>query len=140
MACPRTTRRLCLCQDLDLPFIEVVSGGTSKPDRYTECSHGIMVNSGFLKRHGGTEAIPAIIGTISSKRHRREQSEFQLRDWVFSRSDTGASHPLVYCETCGWVPIPYDSCRSNCRCWTIFRPPTTPSSCLARPRIGFKTN
>ena len=40
---------------------------------------------------------------------------FKLRDWVFSRQRYwGEPIPLVYCEKCGYVPLPEDRASIDC--------------------------
>ena len=41
------------------------------------------------------------------KGHGHAQDKLKLRDWVFSRQRYwGEPIPMVYCEKCGWVPLP----------------------------------
>ncbi len=92
----------------NLPIIEVVGGGKDvQEEAYTDVSSGIMVNSGFLDGLSVKEAIPAMINYLEEKGIGKRKVNFKLRDWVFSRQRYwGEPIPLVYCEKCGWVPIP----------------------------------
>ncbi|MBE7046960.1 MAG: leucine--tRNA ligase [Ruminococcaceae bacterium] len=92
----------------DLPIIEVVAGGEDvQKEAYTDVSSGNMVNSGFLDGLSVKEAIPAMINWLEEKGLGERKVNFKLRDWVFSRQRYwGEPIPLVYCEKCGWVPIP----------------------------------
>ena len=91
----------------DLPIIEVVKGGNVEEAAYTDCESGIMVNSGFLDGMPVEEAKKKIIQWMEEKGIGTEKVNFKLRDWVFSRQRYwGEPIPMVYCEKCGWVPIP----------------------------------
>ncbi len=92
----------------DLPIIEVVSGGEDvQQAAYTDTDSGIMVNSGFLDGLEVKEAIKAIRDYLEKEGLGRKKVNYKLRDWVFSRQRYwGEPIPLVYCEHCGWVPIP----------------------------------
>ncbi|NLL45405.1 MAG: leucine--tRNA ligase [Clostridiales bacterium] len=90
-----------------LPIIEVVKGGNVEECAYTDCETGIMVNSGFLNGLSVEDAKVKITQWLAEKGLGSEKVNYKLRDWVFSRQRYwGEPIPLVYCEKCGWVPVP----------------------------------
>ena len=92
-----------------LPIIEVVAGAEKdvNEEAYTNVSSGVMVNSGFLTGLSVKEAIAKMIDYLEEKGIGKRKVNFKLRDWVFSRQRYwGEPIPLVWCEKCGWVPIP----------------------------------
>lgn len=91
----------------NLPIIEVVKGGDVEKEAFTDCESGIMVNSGFLNGLTVDEAKKNITQWLIQKDLGHEKVNYKLRDWVFSRQRYwGEPIPLVYCEKCGWVPLP----------------------------------
>ena len=92
-----------------LPIVEVVAGGDVTKEAFTDCETGVLVNSGFLNGMQVEEAKKAIIEYLEGKGIGHKKTNFKLRDWLFSRQRYwGEPIPLVYCEHCGWVPIPED--------------------------------
>ena len=90
-----------------LPIIEVVEGGDVQNAAYTDIESGIMTNSEFLNGLSVAEAKKTIIDWLSDKGYGHRKVNYKLRDWVFSRQRYwGEPIPLVYCEHCGWVPVP----------------------------------
>ncbi len=90
-----------------LPIVEVVAGGDVENAAYTDVATGKMVNSGFLDGMEVKDAKAAMVKWLTERGIGREKVNFKLRDWVFSRQRYwGEPIPLVYCETCGWVPVP----------------------------------
>ena len=90
-----------------LPIIEVVSGGDISEKAYTDCDKGTMVNSGFLNGLSVEEAKKKMIEYLTENNIGKQKVNFKLRDWVFSRQRYwGEPIPMVYCDTCGWVPLP----------------------------------
>ena len=111
MAVPaHDTRDWDFAKKFNLPIIEVVAGGEDvQKEAYTDVAEGVLVNSGFLNGLSVAEAKKTIIDWLTEKGLGEKKVNFKLRDWVFSRQRYwGEPIPLVYCEKCGWVPVPED--------------------------------
>ena len=92
-------------------IIEVVSGGedVQKAAFTAKDETGILVNSEFLNGLTVKDAIPVITKWLEEKGIGKAKVNYKLRDWVFSRQRYwGEPIPMVYCETCGWQPLPED--------------------------------
>lgn len=90
-----------------LPIVEVVKGGDIEKEAFTDCETGIMVNSGFLDGLSVEEAKEKIKEWLEAEGKGVPKVNYKLRDWVFSRQRYwGEPIPLVWCEKCGWVPVP----------------------------------
>lgn len=91
----------------DLPIIEVVKGGDVQKEAYTATEKGIMVNSELINGLEVSEAKEKISNYLEEKGIGTKKTNFKLRDWVFSRQRYwGEPIPMIYCEKCGWVPVP----------------------------------
>lgn len=87
-----------------LEIIPVLSGG--EPDAVWE-GDGLHINSSFLDGMGKDDAIAAAIKYGDEHGFARGTKKYKLKDWGFSRQMYwGEPIPLVYCEKCGWVPVP----------------------------------
>ena len=141
MAVPaHDTRDYEFAKKFDLPIIEVVSGGDIEKEAFTDCDHGKMINSGFLNGLEVKDAIPAIIDYLEKEGIGKRKVNYKLRDWVFSRQRYwGEPIPLVYCDKCGWVPIPEDQLPLTLPMLDDFTPTDDGSSCLARAKDWLQT-
>ena len=90
-----------------IDIIEVIKGGDIETGAYT--GDGEMVNSDFL--NGFTNKKDSIARMLE---HLKEQGigemgvQYKMKDWAFNRQRYwGEPIPIVHCEHCGIVPVPY---------------------------------
>ena len=114
MAVPaHDTRDFEFAKKFNLPIKQVIKDKNSEnesnelEEAFTDVNNGIAVNSGFLDGLESKDAINKAIEYIEEHKLGERKVNYKLRDWVFSRQRYwGEPIPMVYCEKCGWVPIP----------------------------------
>ncbi len=89
-----------------IPVIEAKVEGQDVPLPYI--GEGKMINSGIL--NGLTNkaaAINKMIDYLAEQKIGSKTTNYRLQDWIFSRQRFwGEPIPMIYCEKCGWVPVP----------------------------------
>ena len=84
---------------------------------YNQCKNptayigdGKMINSGVLTGlTNKEESIAMIIKYLEDKKIGRKMINYRLQDWIFSRQRFwGEPIPMINCEKCGWMPVPYE--------------------------------
>ena len=88
-----------------LPIIPVLAGGDVEKEAWEQ--DGKHINSEFLDGMDKEEAIATAIKYGTEHGFARGTTKYKLKDWGFSRQMYwGEPIPLVYCEKCGWQPVP----------------------------------
>ena len=111
MAVPaHDTRDWEFAKKFNLPIVEVVSGGEDvQKAPFTDCATGMLVNSDFLDGLSVEDAKKKMQSWLTEKGIGKVKTNYKLRDWVFSRQRYwGEPIPIVHCEKCGIVPVPYE--------------------------------
>ncbi len=141
MAVPaHDTRDYEFAKVFDLPIIEVVSGGDITKEAFTDCETGTLVNSGFLNGLSVEAAKEKMFAWLEKEGKGRRQTNFKLRDWVFSRQRYwGEPIPMVWCEKCGWQPLPESELPLRLPDIADFEPGEGGESPLARHTEWVKT-
>lgn len=100
-------------KEFDLPIIVTISPEDRALDpaamegAYEE--DGVMVNSGPFNGRNNREAIPSIIDYLEKEKLGKRTVNYRLKDWGISRQRYwGNPIPIIYCEECGAVPVPYE--------------------------------
>ncbi len=95
----------------DLPIRQVIA--PMDPNSAVDLSQkaysekGILINSANYNGLTCDVAMPAIIQFLAEKRCGEKQIQWRLRDWGVSRQRYwGAPIPMIYCPSCGTVPVP----------------------------------
>ncbi len=114
MAVPsHDTRDWEFAKKFNLPMIQVIESNSPdvvcdiEKEAFTDVETGKLINSGFLTGLSVEDAKKKVIDYLEEKGIGTRKVNYKLRDWVFSRQRYwGEPIPMVYCEDCGWVPIP----------------------------------
>jgi len=90
-----------------LPITRVIKGTSGKDDLpFTD--DGILVNSPGFDGMSSEKARKAIINKLALEGKAEHKTNFRLRDWLVSRQRYwGAPIPVIHCDKCGVVPVPY---------------------------------
>jgi leucyl-tRNA synthetase len=94
----------------DLPIRQVVSrDGSLYELEAADPEPGIAVNSGQFDGLETEAFKQAITEWLEKQGKGRKAVNYKLRDWIFSRQRYwGEPIPLLHCEKCGVVPVPYE--------------------------------
>jgi len=82
-----------------------------KPDEIAEAyeGDGIQVNSGEFNGLSNQEAKIKIADWMEKTGIGKRTVNWRLRDWLISRQRYwGTPIPIIYCQRCGIVPVPYE--------------------------------
>ncbi len=117
MAVPAHDERdfaFALKYNLPIPVVidtqEWAADGRPFPLPHAYPGDGVMINSGEFD---GTPAPHPAVKTVTAWLAGRGQGKaainYRLHDWLISRQRYwGAPIPIVYCDACGVVPVPYE--------------------------------
>ena len=91
-----------------IEIVPVIEGGDLNEGAYT--GEGAVINSDFL--NGCTtksEAIARMLAYLEEHGIGEAGVQYKMKDWAFNRQRYwGEPIPIVYCDKCGMVPVPYD--------------------------------
>ena len=113
-------------------IIEVIKGGDISVEAYT--GDGEMVNSGFLNGYTNKkESIARAIEEVEKMGIGKGGVQFKMKDWAFNRQRYwGEPIPIVHCEYCGDVAVPYEELPLRLPNMENFEPGQEGESPLAR--------
>ncbi len=91
-----------------IEIIEVIKGGDISKEAYT--GDGEMVNSEFLNGIATKkEAIAKMLDFLAQKGCGEKGIQYKMKDWAFNRQRYWCEPiPIVHCEKCGMVGVPYE--------------------------------
>lgn len=115
----------------EINIIPVIEGGDIEKEAYT--GDGIMINSGFLNGiDNKRDAIFMMTEYMEKNGIGHRSVKYRLQDWVFSRQRFwGEPIPMIYCDSCGWVPVPYKDLPVKLPNVTAYEPTENGESPLA---------
>ena len=91
-----------------IDIIEVIKGGDIDSEAYT--GDGEMVNSDFLNGFTNKkDSIAKMIEFLQEKGIGEGGVQYKMKDWAFNRQRYwGEPIPIVHCDKCGMVAVPYE--------------------------------
>ena len=91
-----------------IDIIEVIKGGNI--EEAADTGDGDMVNSEFLNGFTNKkDSIAKMLEVLEEKGIGKKGVQYKMKDWAFNRQRYwGEPIPIVHCEKCGIVPVPYN--------------------------------
>ena len=115
-----------------IDIIEVIKGGNIEEAAYA--GDGEMVNSDFLNGiDNKKDSIARMIDFLQEKGIGEGGVQYKMKDWAFNRQRYwGEPIPIVHCEKCGMVAVPYEELPLRLPEVENFAPGTDGESPLAK--------
>ncbi len=89
--------------------MEMLWGVPFYRDVLIHTDYGTMINSGPFSGTPGNVAVEKVTDWLHEQGTGKAEVNYRLRDWLISRQRYwGAPIPVVYCDQCGTVPVPYE--------------------------------
>lgn len=111
-------RDFTFAQAYGLPVIEVIAAVTDQsPELQSAAEHwsqayegeGVLINAASFDGMDSAAARAAIIAWLEQQGSGQARVSYRLRDWLVSRQRYwGPPIPIVYCASCGTLPVPED--------------------------------
>ena len=91
-----------------IDIIQVIKGGDIEKEAYT--GDGEMINSEFLNGFTNKkDSIARMIEEIEKMGCGKAGVQYKMKDWAFNRQRYwGEPIPLIHCDKCGIVAVPYE--------------------------------
>ncbi len=101
-------RDFAFANKYNLPINRVIKSNNNSPDELPFTDDGIVINSFGFDGLTCEEARKAIINKLVKEGKAEHKTNYRLRDWLVSRQRYwGAPIPVIHCDKCGSVPVPY---------------------------------
>jgi len=133
MAVPaHDTRDYDFAKKFGIDIVEVIKGGNIAEEAYT--GDGEMVNSGVLNGiDNKKDAIDKMLEVLAEKGCGEKGVQYKMKDWAFNRQRYwGEPIPIVHCDKCGMVAVPYEELPLRLPAVENFEPGTDGESPLAK--------
>jgi len=130
-----------------LPIVRVIASASDPAHRdrspliaaYSETEGVHLTNSGQFNGIGIADAKRVIIAQLEQLGHARPVVNYRLHDWCISRQRYwGPPIPIIYCTTCGTVPVPEKDLPVELPHVADFKPDDSGVSPLARVEAWFR--
>lgn len=103
------TRDYDFAKRFNLPIKQVIADKNGKETVLPFTEKGLLVNSGEFTGLDSDTAILKMVEKLEELKLGNKKVNYRLRDWSVSRQRYwGCPIPMIHCEKCGTVPVPYE--------------------------------